>query len=137
MSIYCGTDIIEVSRIKNAILENSKFKTNIFSESEIEDIEKSSNEDVKYQRYAGRFAAKEAIYKALSEILVKEKLSPSFLSVEIINDLDCRRRPYIKILDVALQEIFNKYDIKIDLSISHVKECAVAMAVVNIEKEWN
>ena len=137
MSIYCGTDIIEVSRIKNAILENSKFKINIFSESEIEDIEKSSNEDVKYQRYAGRFAAKEAIYKALSEILVKEKLSPSFLSVEIINDLDCRRRPYIKFLDVALQEIFNKYDIKIDLSISHVKECAVAMAVVNIEKEWN
>ena len=137
MSIYCGTDIIEVSRIKNAILENSKFKTNIFSESEIEDIEKSSNEDVKYQRYAGRFAAKEAIYKALSEILVKEKLSPSFLSVEIINDLDCRRRPYVKVLDVVLQEIFNKYDIKIDLSISHVKECAVAMAVVNIEKEWN
>lgn len=135
MSIYCGTDIIEVSRIKNAILENSKFKTNIFSESEIEDIEKSSNEDVKYQRYAGRFAAKEAIYKALSEILVKEKLSPSFLSVEIINDLDCRRRPYIKVLDEMLQEIFNKYDIKIDLSISHVKECAVAMAVVNIEKE--
>ena len=137
MSIYCGTDIIEVSRIKNAILENSKFKTSIFSESEIEDIEKSSNEDVKYQRYAGRFSAKEAIYKALSEILVKEKLSPSFLSVEIINDLDCRRRPYIKVLDEMLQEIFIKYDIKIDLSISHVKECAVAMAVVNIEKEWN
>ncbi|MBO5478011.1 MAG: 4'-phosphopantetheinyl transferase superfamily protein [Clostridia bacterium] len=135
MSIYCGTDIIEVSRIKNAILENSKFKTNIFSESEIEDIEKSSNEDVKYQRYAGRFAAKEAIYKALSEVLVKEKLSPSFLSVEIINDLDYRRRPYVKVLDVTLQDIFNKYDIKIDLSISHVKECAVAMAVVNIEKE--
>ena len=135
MSIYCGTDIIEVARIKNAIHENSKFKTNIFSELEIEDIEKSSNEDVKYQRYAGRFAAKEAIYKALSEILVKEKLSPAFLSVEIINDLDCRRRPYVKVLDVSLQEIFNKYDIKIDLSISHVKECAVAMAVVNIEKE--
>ena len=134
MSIYCGTDIIEVSRIKNAILENSKFKTNIFSESEIEDIEKSSNEDVKYQRYAGRFAAKEAIYKALSEVLVKEKLSPSFLSVEIINDLDYRRRPYVKVLDVTLQDIFNKYDIKIDLSISHVKECAVAMAVVNIER---
>lgn len=135
MSIYCGTDIIEVTRIKNAIVENSKFKTNIFSESEIEDIEKSSNEDVKYQRYAGRFAAKEAIYKALSEVLVKEQLSPSFLSVEIINDLDCRRRPYVKVLDETLENIFTKYDIKIDLSISHVKECAVAMTVVNIEKE--
>lgn len=135
MSIFCGTDIIEVSRIKNAILENDKFKTNIFSKIEIEDIEKSSNDDVKYQRYAGRFAAKEAIYKALSEILVEEKLSPSFLSVEIINDLDCRRRPYVKVLDKTLEDIFTKYDIKIDLSISHVKECAVAMAVVNIEKE--
>lgn len=63
MKVYCGTDIIEVERIKKAILENDRFKTNIFSKAEIEDIEKSSNEDIRYQRYAGRFASKEAIYK--------------------------------------------------------------------------
>ena len=31
MKVYCGTDIIEVERIKKAILENDRFKTNIFS----------------------------------------------------------------------------------------------------------
>ena len=56
MKVYCGTDIIEVERIKKAMLKSERFKTNVFTENEIEDIEKAENEDVKYQRYAGRFA---------------------------------------------------------------------------------
>lgn len=135
MSIYCGTDIIEVERIKKAIQDNANFKTNIFSKNEIEEIEKSSNDNVKYQRYAGRFASKEAIYKALSKVLIEENLSPSFLDVEVLNDEDFRRRPYVNIINKSLLDLFVKYNIKIDLSISHVKENAIAMAVVNIEKE--
>ena len=135
MSIYCGTDIIEVSRIKEKISENNLFKQKIFSENEINDIEKSNNESVKSQRYAGRFACKEAIYKAMSKILISEKYSPSFLDVEIINDNVYRRRPYINILNSKLQDIFNKYNISIDISISHIEDNAVAMAIVNTEKE--
>lgn len=133
MKVYCGTDIIEVDRIKKAIQKNERFKTNIFSRFEIEDIEKSENEDVKYQRYAGRFASKEAIYKAISKFTVEEDYSPKFLDVEIINDEEFKRRPKVNVISKSLDELFVKYKIKIDLSISHVRENAIAMAVVTID----
>ncbi len=135
MEVYCGTDIIEVERIKKAILENSKFKDNIFSTNEIEDIEKCENEEYKYQRYAGRFAAKEAIYKAISRFVTESEYTAKFLDVEIINDDELKRRPKIIVLSPELKSIFEKYNIiNIDLSISHVKEMATAMAVVSLEK---
>ncbi len=135
MKVYCGTDIIEVDRVKKAITNNQNFKTNIFTKEEVKDIEQISNETVRYQRYAGRFAAKEAIYKSLSKVLTKEEFSPSFLDVEVLNDEEFKRRPYINVVNKTLDDIFVKYKIKIDLSISHVRENAIAMAVANIEKE--
>lgn len=135
MSFFCGTDIVEVDRIKKAISENARFKDEIFTKAEIDDIEKGENEEYKFQRYAGRFASKEALYKALSKILISEKLSPNFLDVEIINDDDLRRRPYVRITEEKLDNLFRKYQIKVDLSISHIKENAIAVAIVNIEKE--
>ena len=135
MKVYCATDIIEVDRVKKAITGNKNFKTNIFTKEEVEDIEQISNETVRYQRYAGRFAAKEAIYKSLSKVLTKEEFSPSFLDVEVLNDEEFKRRPYINVVNKTLDDIFVKYKIKIDLSISHVRENAIAMAVANIEKE--
>lgn len=136
MSFFCGTDIVEVDRIKKAISENARFKDEIFTKAEIDDIEKGENEEYKFQRYAGRFASKEALYKALSKILISEKLSPNFLDVEIINDDNLRRRPYVRITEERLDNLFRKYQIKVDLSISHIKENAIAVAIVNIEKEW-
>ena len=136
MKVYCGTDIIEVDRVKKAITGNKNFKTNIFTKEEVEDIEQISNETVRYQRYAARFAAKEAIYKSLSKVLTKEEFSASFLDVEVLNDEEFKRRPYINVVNKTLDDIFVKYKIKIDLSISHVRENAIAMAVANIEKEW-
>ena len=66
MKLTCGTDIIEINRIKEAI-ENlgDKFLKRIFTENEIEYCEKHKNQ--KYEHYAARFAAKEAIFKAISE----------------------------------------------------------------------
>ena len=98
MKVYCGTDIIEVDRIKKAMANNERFKTNIFSSNEIEDIEKSHNEDIKFQRYAGRFASKEAIYKAISKFTVESDYTPKFLDVEIINDEAFKRRPKVNVL---------------------------------------
>lgn len=133
MKVYCGTDIIEVERIKKAILENPNFKANIFSKKEIEEIEKCSNDDVRYQRYAGRFASKEAIYKAISKFTVESDYSPKFLDVEIENVVEFKGRPKVNVLSKSLEEVFVRYKIKIDLSISHVRENAIAMAVVNID----
>ena len=43
MSVYCGTDIIEVERIKNAIISTKGFKEEIFTNNEIIYIEKVYN----------------------------------------------------------------------------------------------
>lgn len=135
MKVYCGTDIIEVDRIKKAMANNERFKTNIFSTKEIDDIEKSENDDVRFQRYAGRFASKEAIYKAISKFTVESDYTPKFLDVEIINDEAFKRRPKVNVINKSLEDVFIKYKIKIDLSISHVRDNAIAMAVVSIDKE--
>lgn len=135
MEVYCGTDIVNVQRIKEAIEKNKYFVNRIFCENEIEDISKCKNDELKYERYAGRFAAKEAIYKAISKITIDENIFPSFLDVEILNDEEYKRRPYVVIKGDMLKKVFQKHNMKIDVSISHEKETAIAMAIVYIDKE--
>ena len=61
LKIACGTDIIEIERIKNSIERiGKKFLNTIFTDKEIEYCE--SHQNNKYQHYAARFAAKEAVY---------------------------------------------------------------------------
>ena len=121
MKIKCGTDIIEIQRIKEAIESlGDKFLHEIFTENEIQYCE--SKKAQKYQHYAGRFAAKEAIFKAISESM-PDKFALSWCDYEILNDET--GRPTAKITRIDLSNIEN-----IDLSISHCKQYAVATAVV-------
>jgi len=129
MSIYCGTDIIEVARIKEAIENNEKFKYEIYTSNEIIDIDSIKNDNFKYQRYAGRFAAKEAVYKALSKILYENNVDLQLKDIEIINDINLNRRPKVNIYFTNNNcNITNNIDI--DISISHIKENAIAMCVI-------
>ena len=116
MSVYCGTDIIEVARIKKS-MQKSIFKVSIYTDFEIEDIDSASNEDVRYQRYA------------------REDYAPSFKDIEIANDESLGGRPFVRPLNDKMVDIFSKYEIKLDLSISHVKETAIAICVATVEKE--
>lgn len=134
MKVYCGTDIIEVERVKNAILNTEKFLETVFSKNEIDAISKI-NSEYKYQRYAGRFAAKEAVYKAMSKILNKKKIDISFYEIEILNDENLNRRPYANFLNDRIIKIIEKSKIEIDVSISHINTTAVAMAVVKDMEE--
>ena len=94
MRILTGTDIIEIGRIRNSIEElGDNFKNKIFTEKEIEYCE--SRKKAKYQHYAGRFAAKEAIFKAVSELL-NNKFEISWRDGEIINDENGKPRVTIK-----------------------------------------
>jgi len=125
--MYCGTDIIEVSRIKDAMQQNDKFKYKVFTEKEIQDIDKI-NSDTKYQRYAGRFAAKESVYKAISKLLIDNKMIIEFKDIEIENIEDLKRRPRVNILDNNVNKLIENYNI--DISISHIKDNAIAMCTV-------
>lgn len=130
-NMYCGTDIIEVSRIKDAIINTKGFKENVFTENEIKDIDNIKS-DVKFQRYAGRFAAKEAIYKAMSKILIKNNLNANFLDVEVLNENKLNRRPCVVFLNEDILKLVKENNINIDISISHVKEMAVATAILTL-----
>ena len=124
MKITVGTDIIEVERIKNAIESNKKFLETVFTDKEIEYCENKKKS--KYEHYAARFAAKEAVFKAVS-IYLKDKYSMSWKNVEILNDEN--GRPYINLIDINI-----KYE-NVDVSLSHIKDYAIASVVVSIQNE--
>ncbi len=64
MVLGLGIDIIEITRIEKSITKfGDQFLNKVFTKSEIEYCNPKSN---KYQHYAARFAAKEAIAKAMS-----------------------------------------------------------------------
>ena len=134
MQIYCGTDIIEVSRIEDAVENTKGFKENIYTKNEIENIDKIRSK-MKYQRYAGRFAAKEAIYKAMSKITIENKINMSYLDVEIINQDELCGRPKVCILNENIQKLCEDKEIEIDVSISHVNDNAISTVIVKVNKE--
>ena len=122
MKILTGTDIIEISRIKESIESlGDSFKNKIYTEKEIEYCESKRN--AKYQHYAGRFASKEAIFKAVSELL-DNKFEISWKDAEILNDEN--GKPRVTFMNKKLADKIENADI----SISHCKEYAVANVVI-------
>lgn len=113
-----GTDIVEVKRIEKAINKTSVFVTKVFTSKEIEYCESKPN---KYERYAGRFCAKEAVSKALGTGVRDFKLC----DIEINND--SLGKPEV-ILYGTLESKRN--NIEIHLTISHCKEYGTATAII-------
>ena len=63
MIVGTGIDIAEVPRIRDAMIRHGdRFRDRIYTPAEIAYVERKAN---KYERYAARFAAKEAGMKAL------------------------------------------------------------------------
>lgn len=120
MKISCGTDIIEVDRVRTSI-ENvgEKFLKKVFTDNEIRYCE--SKKTQKYLHYAGRFAAKEAVFKAISSQL-EDKYSVCWKDIEVEND--SQGRPSVNLFNVDMKKIEN-----IDISISHCKSYATANVV--------
>lgn len=117
MKINCGTDIIEIERIKKAI-ENTgdRFLKTVFTENEIEYCEARKMQ--KYQHYAARFAAKEAVFKALSHKINDDYNWKSF---EVLKTGNGKPIMNIKCKVDGLENI--------DISISHCKQYATANVV--------
>lgn len=124
MQIHCGTDIIEIERIKSEIEKHGQaFISRIYTENEIKYCE--SKKAMKYQHYAVRFAAKEAIFKAIST-QIKDKYNIKWTNFEILDDEN--GRPQVKITDIELKNIKH-----IEISLSHCKEYANAVAIAELE----
>lgn len=121
MKVSCGVDIIEIERIKSSIEDiGEKFLNRVFTDKEIKYCE--SKKVQRYQHYAGRFAAKEAAFKAISQSL-EDKYSVCWKDFEVVNDK--QGRPKINLLNVNTDKIES-----IDISISHCKLYAIANVTV-------
>tara|TARA_Y100000590_G_scaffold443253_1_gene572426 strand:+ start:995 stop:1387 length:393 start_codon:yes stop_codon:yes gene_type:complete len=76
-----GTDIVNIKRMEKSLKKNGKtFKDKIFSKREIVYCDKKNNP---YPFYAKRFAAKEALSKALGTGIRK---GINFRDIEVLND---------------------------------------------------
>ena len=121
MIIGIGNDIIEIERIEKAILKEG-FKNKIYTQKELENIQKRGN---RTETYAGIFSAKEAISKAIGTGVREFSLT----DLEILND--DLGKPYVVVsekLDKILRN--KKEDYQIEISISHSKKYAIAMAII-------
>jgi len=129
MNIYgIGTDIVNVNRIKAVVKKNNQaFKKRIYTNFEIRTCEKRKN---KIECFAKRFAAKEALFKAIG---IKNKLD--FKDVEIVNNSSGTPKFQIRGTSLKnLKKLFKKKNFKIHLSLSDDKPWAVASVIVFVYK---
>ncbi len=119
--VFIGTDIVSIPRLKKTInsLHGDKFTNRIFTKNEINYCSDKVNSII---HFAGRFAAKEAITKALlsSEIID----SINMKSIEIISGKN--RKPEVNL------SLSSKLQLRCKVSISHTDEYAIAFALLEI-----
>lgn len=130
MNITCGTDIVEIDRIKKAVKNTPSFIDRIFTPAEQSYC--MARKAGQYSSLAARFAAKEAVSKAFGTGF-GEKASPK--EIEIINDTN--GKPFISLSGMAKDTFERIGGEKIDISLSHGRDYAVAFAVMTYKEEDN
>ncbi len=115
-----GTDIIEIKRIQKAIERHGgRFLERLFTQKEREYCFQYKHPT---SHFAGRFAAKEAVAKALGTGFQKEV---GWQEIEILNNSDGQPLVY---LSTRLRLLFPKAHLF--LSISHCDDYATATAIL-------
>ena len=122
MILGLGVDLAEVDRIQSAIERHGEiFLRRIYTPAERAYCDKFKN---KYERYAGRFAAKEAAMKALG---TGWRRGVRWMDFEVVRGAG--GRPTIS-LDGAAKEIAAQLGVKqISLSITHTATQALAQVI--------
>ena len=109
MSLELGVDIVEIDRVRSLARRQARFLTRVFSASE---IAYCRGKKLQWQHFAVRFAAKEAVWKALG----RQALSLKDISVWS----DARGRPGVMIK--------GRKAAGLKLSLSHSERYALAVA---------
>ncbi|MBN1623459.1 MAG: holo-ACP synthase [Clostridia bacterium] len=128
MNISCGTDIVEVSRIKKSVQNSPSFTNRVYSVAEQEYC--LSRKAGRFQSLAARFAAKEAVSKALGTGIGE---NAELLDIEISND--SLGKPLVVLKGKALKTFKDKNGEGIEISLSHSHDYAVAFAVLTFKEE--
>ncbi len=116
-----GTDIVSIHRIRASVVKfKEKFQSKIFTFDEWSYCWDKKNP---YPSLAARFAAKEAVLKALGT----GKGRISWLDIEV--KLDTKGKPNINLSGSAAETARSQYISCFNLSLSHCSEYAVAFVV--------
>ena len=117
-----GIDIIETERVAEKISKEDGFREYVYSTEEIEYCETKAH---KHEHYAARFAAKEALVKALGK---------GFAAGIALNEAsvmhDESGKPGFVFSNKSAEFILSQSFSGIHLTISHIKSLACAMVII-------
>lgn len=117
-----GTDIIDISRVKDVVSRTPRFLERVFTQQE---LDYCFNKKDPYPSLAARFAAREA-FRKLDDIFIK---GIRFHDTEVL--VDTRGKPRLVLHETALQRA-QEADIKdFAISLSHSMEQAIAVIIAN------
>ena len=117
--IRVGTDLIEIARIRRSLERYAGFRDRCFTPAEQAYCDSRANPA---ESYAGRFAGKEAVGKALGFGVAR---AFAWKEIEIVG----RPKPSVK-LSGRLAAVAERAGVEgIDLSMTHSRELAQAVAV--------
>ena len=123
MILGIGVDLEHVDRIRESIERHGRrFLERVYTPREIAFVEDKAN---KFERYAARFAAKEAGMKALG---TGWQCGVSWLDLEIVNHDD--GRPVLELRGRALEIADEKGCTAVHVSLSHTRLHVVAQVVL-------
>ena len=118
-----GVDIVSVARMQEAIgRQGQRFKNRIFTKAEQAYCEKKRN---KYENYAARFAAKEALIKAKGGGMGRYRF----------HDIEVKRgkngKPYLSLTPRTRRALGIKPKAEFLLTMAHEREFAVATVMMS------
>ena len=118
--IHVGTDLIEIQRIRRSLQRYENFKNRCFTPAEQAYCDSRPNPA---ESYAGRFAGKEAVGKALGFGVAR---AFAWKDIEIVG----RPKPSVQLSGRVAAWAAGAGAGDIDLSMTHSRELAQAVAVV-------
>lgn len=120
MTESIGLDIVENARIEGLLSKHPERFVDRILGTEEQAIYEDRRDQIPF--LAGRFAAKEALIKALGAYLTDR---PPYRSLQILNDTT--GRPFVQLDEALASELSH---IRILISLSHERNYAVGMAVI-------
>jgi holo-[acyl-carrier protein] synthase len=119
MTVSIGTDLIEIDRIRRSLSRYERFRERCFTEAERAYCDSRRNPA---QSYAGRFAGKEAVGKALGFGVAR---AFAWQEIEIVG----RPKPAVHLSGRLAERAAALGVAAVDLSMTHSRELAQAVAV--------
>lgn len=119
MHVRVGTDLIEIERIRRSLARYSRFRERCFTEAERAYCDSRPNPA---ESYAGRFAGKEAVGKALGFGVAR---AFAWKEIEIVG----RPKPAVRLSGRLAERAAAIGAASVDLSMTHSRELAQAVAV--------